>query len=214
MRAQKPPSLTRVSPFAGSRNNGIQGKVRSPVNVERPSNSPPGAAAGPALGTGAGSGAGAAAAPAGVALGTHAGSAPASRQPAAARVSTPAEAKAVRSGRKTRFDEGDGFFIVKAAVFSRPENSERPYMATFCSADHAFREGRANFRARSAGRKLGPASRLQAWDEHHAPPYGLGRIGPNPAPLSGCARAKRAGRGPTSAEDRAPGCARHDHGAG
>src|SRR4051812_13954678 len=105
MRAQKPPSLTRVSPVAGSRNSGIQGSVWSPSNVERASNSPPGAAAGGTLGAVAG--AVVAGTLAGAAFGTQAGTTLTSAQPAQVNVITLADENAVRSGRAARFDERD-----------------------------------------------------------------------------------------------------------
>src|SRR6478609_548265 len=90
MRAQSPPSFSNVSPLAGSRNSGIQGSVSSPLKVERPSSSPPGAL------TAAGAAPLTAGAFLAAVLGVHAGKRLTSAQPA---------------------NEGKVFFIVKGTVF-------------------------------------------------------------------------------------------------
>src|SRR6478735_9302885 len=118
MRAQYPWSLNEVSPFAGSRNNGIHGSVWSPVKVDRPSSSPPGGLEGTAVAgaLGAVGGTPAEGAFAAVERSRHAESALRHAQPNAR---TLTKEKRAAAGRLAWFGSRTGFFIVRGAVFSQ-----------------------------------------------------------------------------------------------
>ena len=112
MRAQSAPSLTKVSPVAGSMKSGIQGNVCSSLKVERPSSSPPdvrGTVGATARALGA-----FAFVLADEAL--HEESRLERAQPANARMHE--DETDAAGGRRGWFGEGAGFFIVKSTAFS------------------------------------------------------------------------------------------------